>query len=67
MPKKSSKLQFTNYHKQLQAPFEIFVGFLSNLKQVQNPKRDNADASYTGKYREHIACSYGYKVVCIDD
>ena len=28
----------------------------------QNPER-----SYTNKYQKHIACSYGYKLVCVDD
>ena len=28
----------------------------------QNPKE-----SYTNKYQKHIACSYGYKLVCVDD
>ena len=31
------------------------------------PNRDNADVSYTNKYQSHIACSYGYNVVCFDD
>ena len=28
----------------------------------QSPKE-----SYTNKYQKHIACSYGYKLVCVDD
>ena len=28
----------------------------------QNPKE-----SYTNKFQKHIACSYGYKLVCVDD
>ena len=28
----------------------------------QNPKE-----SYANKYQKHSACSYGYKLVCIDD
>ena len=23
--------------------------------------------SYTNKYQKHVACSYGYKLVCVDD
>ena len=22
---------------------------------------------YTNKYQKHVACSYGYKLVCVDD
>ena len=27
----------------------------------------NPEESYTNKYQKHIACSYGYKLVCADD
>ena len=27
----------------------------------------NPEESYTNKYQKHIACSYGYKLVCVDD
>ena len=25
------------------------------------------EESYTNKYQKHIACSYGYKLECVDD
>ena len=27
----------------------------------------NPNESYTNKYQKHVACSYGYKLVCVDD
>ena len=27
----------------------------------------NPEESYTNKYQKHIACSYAYKLVCVDD
>ena len=27
----------------------------------------NPSESYTNKYQKHVACSYGYKLVCVDD
>ena len=27
----------------------------------------NLEESYTNKYQKHIACSYGYKLECVDD
>ena len=27
----------------------------------------NLCITYTSKYQKHIACSYGYKLVCVDD
>ena len=29
--------------------------------------KQNLKESYTNKYQKHIACSYGYKLVCVDD
>ena len=29
--------------------------------------KQNSEESYTNKYQKHIACSYGYKLVCVDD
>ena len=33
---------------------------------MQVNDRDKS-TSYTGKYQDHIPCSFAYKVVCIDD
>ena len=27
----------------------------------------NPEESYTNKYQTHVACSYGYKLVCVND
>ena len=29
--------------------------------------KQNPNESYTNKYQKHVACSYGYKLVCVDD
>ena len=29
--------------------------------------KQNPEGSYTNKYQKHIACGYGYKLVCADD
>ena len=29
--------------------------------------KQNPNESYTKKYQKHVACSYGYKLVCVDD
>ena len=29
--------------------------------------KQNPDEPYMNKYQKHIACSYGYKLVCVDD
>ena len=63
MPKKGSKVEFQDYHKQLPIPFVIYANF-----EVINEKvsgcQPNGEKSYTDKYQHHTACSYGYKLVC---
>ena len=29
--------------------------------------KQNPEESYANKYQKHVACSYGYKLVCVDD
>ena len=29
--------------------------------------KKNPNESYTKKYQKHVACNYGYKLVCTDD
>ena len=54
------KVKFTRHHKELKTDFK------SILKRVQKTV-GNYDKPYINKCQEHIACSYEYKVVCIDD
>ena len=44
----------------------IYADFESILVPVDNGKQ-NIYKSYTNKYQKHVACSYGYKLVCVDD
>ena len=44
----------------------IYADFESILVPENNGKQ-NPNESYTNKYQKHVACSYGYKLVCVDD
>ena len=33
----------------------------------ENNEKQNPEDSYTSKYQKYVACSYGYKLVCVDD
>ena len=44
----------------------IYADFESILVPEDNGKQ-NPDESYINKYQKHVACSYGYKLVCIVD
>ena len=39
---------------------------LSCLFVPEDNVRQNPNESYTSKYQKHAACSYGYKLVCVD-
>ena len=44
----------------------IYADFESILEHEDNGKQ-NPNESYTHKYQKHVACSYGHKLVCVDD
>ena len=44
----------------------IYLDFESVLVPEDNGKQ-NSDEFYAKKYQKHVACSYGYKLVCVDD
>ena len=33
----------------------------------EDNEKESQEESYTNKYQKHIACSYGYKLVYVDD
>ena len=43
-----------------------YAGFESILVPEGNGKQ-NLNASFTNKYQKYVACSYGYKLVFLDD
>ena len=66
MPKKGEFVKFKNYERKIKSPFMIYADFESILVPENNEKQI-AEKSYTNKFQKHIACSYGYKLVCADD
>ena len=44
----------------------IYVDFEGILVPEDNGMK-NPNESNTSKYQKHIGCSYGYKLVCVDD
>ena len=66
MPKKGECVKFKNFRRKIKSPFMIYADFQSILVPEENGKQ-NPNESYTSKYQKHVACSYGYKLVCVDD
>ena len=44
----------------------IYADF-KNILVLENNRKKNPNESYTNKYQNHIPCTYGYKLVCVDD
>ena len=65
MPKKSKYDEFKNFERKLKSSFMIYTDF-EIILVPKNNKKQNPNESYTNKYQKHIACSYGYKLVCVD-
>ena len=66
MPDKGAKVKFTNYNKQLEAPFVIYADFEAITEKIDTA-RPTPTSSSTTKYQQHTDCGYGYKLVCCDD
>ena len=66
MPKKGEYVKFENFERKIKSLFMIYADFESILVLKVNG-RQNPKESYTNKYQKHVACSYGYKLVCVDD
>ena len=50
----------------MKSSFRIYADFESLLILDDNGEQ-NQDESNNNKYQTHIACCYGYKLVCVND
>ena len=66
MPKKGEYIQFKNFGRKIESPFMIYANFESIIVSEDNGKQ-NSNESFTNKYQKNVACSYGYRLVCVDD
>ena len=54
------------FERKIKSLSMIYVNFESILVPEVIGKQ-NSNESYTNKYQKHIACSYDYKLTCVDD
>ena len=66
MPNKDKYIKFKNFETKIKSPFMIQADFESILVPIDNGKQ-NPNESYPTKYQKHVASSYGYKLVCVND
>ena len=55
-------IEFKTCFKQIPVPFKIYVDFECNLESVENYQ-----GSYSKKYKNHVPCTFAYKLACVDD
>ena len=65
-PKKGEYIKFKYFEGKIKSPVMIYANFESILVPEDNGKQ-NPNESYTNKYQKNVACSYGYKLVCVHD
>ena len=65
-PKEVDILNQKLLNKKIKSPFTIYADFESILWPEDNGKQ-NPNKSYTNKYQNHVAYSYGYELVCVND
>ena len=65
MPGKGEYVRFKNFERKIKHPYMIYGDFESILLPKDNGKQ-NSEESYLNKYKKHVACSYGYKLACVD-
>ena len=66
MPTKGEYVRFKRFERKMKSPFTIYEDFKSILVSKGNGKQ-NLNESYISKYQKHVACSYDYKLVCVND
>ena len=45
----------------------MFYEDFESILVLEDNRKQNLNESYTNKYQKHVVCSYGYKIVCVDD
>ena len=59
MSNKSEKVQFNNYHKELEVPFVIYADFEGIVEKI-NGVKNKPDNSYSVAYQRDKDYSYAY-------
>ena len=54
------------FQSKIKSPVMIYADFESILVTKDNEKQ-NPNKTYNNKHQKHVACSYGYKLLCVDD
>ena len=64
--KEGEFVKFKNYERKVNSSIIIYANF-EIISVPENNGKQTPEESYANKYQKHIACTYEYKLVCIDD
>ena len=66
MHKKGEYIKFRSYERKIKSLFIIYADFTSILEPGNNEKQNPEESFLYEQISKHIACSYGYKLLCLD-
>ena len=67
MPAEGEVIKFKSFRETVKIPFVIYADLGSILQKLTVTQKQEMDKEQTEKLQKHVACSYGYKVVCCYD
>ena len=67
MPNEGEVIKFKSFRETVKIPFVIYADLESLLQKLTVTQKQEIDREQTEKLQKHVACSYGYKVVCCYD
>ena len=59
--------KFKSFRETVKIPFDIYADLEFLLQKLTVAQKQAVDQEQTVKLQKHVACSYGYKVVCCYD
>ena len=66
MYKKGENVKFNNFKRKIKSSFMIYADFKS-IQVPRDNRKQKSEESYANKYKKDVTCSYGYKLVYVDD
>ena len=45
----------------------MIYAYFERILVLKKNGKQNRNKSYKSKYQEHVACSHGYKLICVND
>ena len=67
MPPEGEVIKFKSFRETVKIPFVIYADLEALLHKLTVSQMQGMEQDQTEKLQKHVACSYGYKVVCCYD